>query len=280
MEIASTVIHHISDQKSRLSISLETQESSKTSDVTIDVVTWKEKWIPRVSSSLFIGLLIYWILTEQNGFSSSTPSMINPAVNATANGYLGYHALGLALWSVLFFQESIMAYGVPIFNMSYTARKFVHIATQIMGMILGAGGMTAILWYKNSAVSMPVSGTDFTLLNQEFYIPYSPHAWLGLVFLIAWIVQCLGRLRTDYFTLARHRFFGRMMYISGLGCCALGLQQQQTRQLMVVVNAVQQNVTSIIQSSIAPSTWWFSQPSLGVLLLGITGATTFYYGLL
>ena len=88
MEIASTVIHHISDQKSRLSINLETLES-KTSDVTMDVVTWKEKWIPRFTSSLFIGLLVYWILTEQNGFSSSTPSMINPAVNATANGYLG-----------------------------------------------------------------------------------------------------------------------------------------------------------------------------------------------
>jgi hypothetical protein len=271
MEIASTVIQHISDKKSALSVNLETQPT----DIAIHTITWKEKWVPRTSSFLFISLLVYWILTEQNGFSSETPSMVNPAVNATANGYLGYHALGLALWSVFFCQESIMSYAAPMCAFSYNTRRIIHIASQIVGMVCGIGGMTAILWYKSSLVSMPVSGTYFTLMEHEFYVPYSPHAWIGVSFIMTWLIQCIGRLFPQRFTLERHRFLGRVMYVAGLGCCALGLQQQQTRQLMVTINAIQHNMTITSHSS-----WWFSQPSLGVLLLGITGAVTFYLGLL
>lgn len=276
MEVASSVVHHISHDKSRLSIDLEHVNVA----VSHRPVSWGAWVVPRLGSYSFIALLVYWILTEQNGFSSSTPSMINPVINATANGYLGYHALGLSLWAVIFLQESIMSYAAPLFfQASYSVRKAMHIGSQIAGLLMGAGGMTAILWYKNSTISTPVGGTDFTILDHPYYIPYSPHAWLGLVFFISWIAQCAGRLFPSYMTPERHRFLGRVLYLTGLACCGLGLQQQQTRQLLTNINAMANNSTLATPLKTA-STWWFSQPSLGVILLGLTGAATFYFGLL
>jgi hypothetical protein len=45
---------------------------------------------------------------------------------------------------------------------------------------------------------------------------------------------------------------------------------------MVNVQLLAQNNTS----ATAQSNWFLSQPSLGVLLLGLIGGTTFFYGLL
>jgi len=278
MEVASVIVHHIPDNKSRRSVELE--NGNITADFSQNPRAWPAWLIPRLCSYSFITLLLYWILTEQNGFSSSTPSMINPAENATANGYLGYHALGLSLWAVVFMQESFIAYAIPFCcRSSYVLRKGLHIAAQVMGLVLGAGGMTAMLWYKNSTVNIPLGGTDFTIMDQPYYVPYSPHAWLGLGFLVLWMVQCLGRLFPQYMSPERHRFFGRLLYSTGIACCGLGLQQQQTRQLMMSIHELASNSTSIITSTLKPTTWWFSQPSLGVLLLSITSAVTFYYGL-
>ena len=301
MEYASAVITSISDKKSELSISLETMRSGvnatdidtsnnvmvstdashntlSTLNLQTKTFTYASWIIPRFSSVLFIALLVYWILTEQNGFADQMPSLITPSTNATANGYLGYHALGLSLWSVLANQESIMAFAIPLCcrRSSYETRKYIHIISQILGVLCGAGGMCAIFLYKNSTVAMPIAGTSFTIMNQPYYIPYSPHAWLGLLFMLSWLVQCIGRFFPYYFTVERHRFLGRFTYIIGLVCCCLGLQQQQTRQLMINVQLMTQNSTSVMP----PSGWWFSQPSLGVLLLGIIGGATFLYGLL
>ena len=281
MEVASIVVHHISDQKSQRSIELENIDASSNQIMpSINNVSISSWLFPRLGSFSFIGLLIYWILTEQNGFSSSKPSMVDPAMNATANGYLGYHALGLSLWAVVAMQETIMAYGIPLCCKStYTVRKWMHIGSQALGFLLGAGGMTAILWYKNSSVNIPVGGTEFTIMEHPYYIPYSPHAWLGIVFFLTWMVQCLGRLFPTFMTLARHRFLGRFLYMTGIACCALGLQQQQTRQLMITVTAMANNST-LSMPLVHASTWWFSQPSLGVILLGLTSAATFYFGLI
>ena len=276
MEIATQAVHHISDRKSTLSIDLEMHEV----DHSANPIRWVAWSVPRLSSSAFIVLLIYWIFTEQNGFSSSYPSMINPVVNATANGYIGYHALGLAIWAVIAHQETIMAFAIPLFpRASYNMRKWTHILSQIIGLLCGVGGMTAILWYKNSTVNMPMSGTTFTIMDDPYYIPYSPHAWLGMTFFGSWLIQVIGRWFPERFTLQHHRFLGRVMYMAGLVCCGLGLQQQQTRQLLTTLQELAHNTTSVATAT-ATSHWWFSQPSLGVLLLGITGITTFYYGLL
>ena len=308
MEYASAIITSISDKKSELSISLETigtdasqnvihmdtyasqsaliaaTDTSQNAVASIDIsgqgrtFTYSSWILPRFSSVLFIGLLVYWILTEQNGFAYELPSLITPSTNVVANGYLGYHALGLSLWSVLANQESIMAFAIPLCcsKSSYHARKYIHIISQILGVVLGAGGMFSIYLYKHSSVSVPSAGTRFTIMDQPYYIPYSPHAWLGLLFMLSWLVQSVGRLCPTYLTVTRHRFLGRFTYIIGLVCCCLGLQQQQTRQVMVNLQMMAQNSTAVITAS----GWWFSQPSLGVLLLGIIGGATFLYGLL
>jgi hypothetical protein len=141
--------------------------------------------------------------------------------------------------------------------------------------------MVAIIWYKSSSVSMSVNGTYITIpiMKDEFYIPYSPHAWLGIAFIGSWMIQCIGRLYPEHFTLEYHRFFGRILYTTGLACCCLGIQQQQTRQLVTTITSVLSNSTGATTPMVA-TRWWFSQPSLAVMLLGITGAATFFYGLL
>ena len=271
--IASTIVHNISDKKSELSISVESHPET----LPFSKTAWL---IPRLSSVLFIALLVYWIFTEQNGFSDFMPSMIAPVGNVQANGYLGYHALGLSLWAVVCNQESIMAYAIPLCgNTSYRIRKYTHVIAQMVGLICGIGGMVSILYYKNSSVSIPVSGNSFVIMNDVYYIPYSPHAWLGILFMSSWMIQCIGRFFPAYLTPDRHRFLGRFIYTTGLACCGLGLQQQQTRQLMTSIQLLSQNTTLSSPTKIV-SNWWFSQPSLGVLLLGATCAATFFYGLI
>lgn len=278
MEAASSIITNISDKKSELSISLESTDPEAV-EKTFTLTAWL---VPRVSSYLFILLLVYWIITEQNGFEFSIPSIITPSTNIIANGYLGYHALGLSLWAVVCNQETIMQFAIPLCcsSSSYETRKCVHVLSQITGFLCGVGGMISILWYKNSSVSMPISGNEFVVMGNNYYIPYSPHAWLGFLFLGSWVIQCIGRCFPTYITLQRHRFIGRFNYVIGLGCCCLGLQQQQTRQLTSTLKLLQlANITNSTNFSVQTD-WWFSQPSLGVFLLGLIGGATFLYGLL
>lgn len=267
MDVMSSVVSHISDQPSELSTYMDRHQDEKP----YTIASWI---IPRVTSLLFIALLVYWIMTEQNGFSGTSPSMITPSFNSSAHGYLGYHALGLSLWAVVANQETIMAFAIPLCcSSSYKIRKITHITFQILGMLCGVGGMVAMLWYKSSVVAKPSSGTSITLMNDSYYIPYSPHAWSGVAFFLGWLAQCVGRC-IPYMTPARHRFLGRLTYVTGLVCCCLGMQQQQTRQLVLTQ-------LSFTNSTAPPvSHWWFSQPSLAVILLGITGTATFLYGLL
>jgi hypothetical protein len=144
------------------------------------------------------------------------------------------------------------------------------------------GGMAAILLYKKSTIT----DSYLTIANHPFYTPYSPHAWLGTAFMGSWIFQCLGRLFPSYISSSLHQFSGRVLYVSGLVCCALGLQQQQTRQLMskmidqdMTSNCTNATSTIITTVTSTVTTWWFSQPSLAVMLLGIAGIATFYVGL-
>jgi hypothetical protein len=277
--IASQIVSRVSDQPAVMSIMVDSDATLVSP--TLKTFSWRSWILPRFFSLCYFVLLLYWIYTQQNGFTHHVPSMLTPARDIVANGYLSYHALAMSLWAVFCYQETIMAFAIPLYaKASYQARRWIHIGSHLLGVLFGIGGMTAILLYKQSAVSIPVSGTTITIGDNPFYVPYSPHAWLGAAFMGAWVLQCVGRFIPAYVTPAIHRFCGRVMYISGLGCCALGLQQQQTRQLittLIPVNITNTNTTSTI---VAVSNWWFSQPSLGVLLLGAVGIATFYVGVL
>lgn len=277
--IASSVISHVSDQPSVMSIMVDSNQTIVSPAIKpFSCCSW---FFPRLLSFCYMTVLVYWIVTEQNGFTKDIPSMITPSTDIVANGYLGYHALGLSLWAVVAYQETIMAFAIPLYpKASFSARKIVHIVSQVLGVICGIGGMAAILLYKKSAVSMPVSGSYLTILNNPFYIPYSPHAWLGAAFMGSWVLQCMGRLFPTYITPSFHRFSGRVMYISGLVCCCLGLQQQQTRQLTFMSSLVNTTITNTTNTVASVSNWWFSQTSLGVLLLGMVGIATFYVGVI
>ena len=71
-----------------------------------------------------------------------------------------------------------------------------------------------------------------------FYTLFSPHAWLGVAVLAAWLLQLLGGAVTSHLgqvlspeakrTVKRlHQFWGKCIFATGLATCALGLQDMQ-----------------------------------------------------
>ena len=78
--------------------------------------------------------------------------------------------------------------------------------------------------------------------NQYFpyYTAYSPHSWLGIVFLSLLLIQVVSRLIGGAVGAGKesgglandlHIFLGRVIYLMGLACCALGFQDMQTSDL-------------------------------------------------
>jgi hypothetical protein len=217
---------------------------------------WWHWFLPRIVSSGFIAILVYWIITEQNGFSTVMPALSN-------GGYLGYHALGMGLWTTIMHQETMLSYIHPLVcSKNERVHRFIHVLFHVIGILCGMGGLAAILWYKQAT-------NRYTLMGYSFYIPYSTHSWLGIGFLAGWAMQCLSKLCPSLITASRYAFLERTVYVLGLTTCSLGIQQMQTQQL--------HNVPYLINSTITEpvvSTWWFSKSSLGILLLAVSGITT------
>ncbi len=225
---------------------------------------WWHWVVPRLSSSGFIAMLLYWIMTEQNGFSNTLPSL-------SSGGYLGYHALGMSLWTTMMHQETMLAYINPIIcTKDERIHRLIHVVFHIIGMLCGIGGLVAILWYKQAS-------TQFTIMGYSFYIPYSTHSWMGIGFLGSWAMQCLGKLCPSIMTDSRYAFLERTVYVLGLTTCSLGIQHMQTRQLSDVSYAVNDTFTNVTSVNTQVSTWWFSKPSLGVVLLAVSGIATLFF---
>ena len=147
-------------------------------------------------------------------------------------------------------------------------KVYLHLFYHLLGLLCGAGGMTAIYLYKSAITTDPISGAA-TL------VPSSAHSWLGLGFFGSWMMQCISKLCLRD-TKRLHQFLGYVTYTTGLAACALGLQSLQSRDLLLA-NVSANNGTIILvnrtAAAITPS-WVSNQTSISVVLLAVSGIAT------
>lgn len=159
-------------------------------------------WVARLFMYGFIASIVYGSM-QYDGSYTLAPS-------------LNYHALGMSI-SAACYGEIILA---SESNCSKSITTYITYGSHIIGIILGAGGMAAIVYYTPTHM-------------------YSIHSWTGIVFCSSWLLQGITRL-TSYTRL--HSFFGKVTYISGVGACLLGLQEQQTQRMIIPFNQTETNL--------------------------------------
>jgi hypothetical protein len=153
-------------------------------------------WLARLFMYGFIAAMIYGSIQFDGSYTFA------PSVN--------YHALGMALSTACFGEITLASSS----SCSKSVTPYLTYGSHVIGIILGAGGMAAIIYSTSTHM-------------------YSIHSWTGIVFCGSWLLQGLTRL-TPYNRL--HAFFGKVTYISGIGSCLLGLQQQQTQRMILPLN--------------------------------------------
>jgi len=129
---------------------------------------------------------------------------------------------------VLFLQESILCWTVPIpILTSRKARVVFHVVCNALALVFSVFGVVAIAYYKQ------LSPTPQAF---PFYTAYSPHSWVGIVFLSLLAIQSIMKLTGENYAplllaKAHHRFLGHAIYITGLACCAMGFEDMQCSDL-------------------------------------------------
>jgi len=172
--------------------------------------------MPRVIAGIFLILLITWVEQAEGGFGFQEANIF------------GLHALFMGFVVVVFLQESILCWTVPIpILTSRKARIIFHLVCNFCALVFSVLGVVAIAYYK----SLSPSPTSF-----PFYTAYSPHSWVGIVFLILFAAQSVLKLigeKHPPMLLAKHhhRFLGHAIYVTGLACCAMGFEDMQCSDL-------------------------------------------------
>jgi hypothetical protein len=90
----------------------------------------------------------------------------------------------------------------------------------------------------NPPNSPPSPAANFNYF--PYYTLFSPHSWIGVAVLCAWLLQLIGGMITALIPnmssetkdLIRklHRFWGRCVFATGLATCGMGLQDMQVRR--------------------------------------------------
>jgi len=172
--------------------------------------------LPRVIAGIFLILLITWVEQAEGGFGFQEANIF------------GLHALFMGFVVVLFLQESILCWTVPIpILTSRRARIIFHLVCNFCALTFSVLGVVAIAYYKK----LSPTPTSF-----PFYTAYSPHSWVGIVFLILFAFQSVLKLIGEkhppmLLAKAHHRFLGHAIYVTGLACCAMGFEDMQCSDL-------------------------------------------------
>ena len=149
-------------------------------------------WLARLFMYGFIAAIVYGHIQFDGSYTWA------PSIN--------YHALGMAL-SGACCGEIMLASTSPC---SKSVTTYITFGSHIMGIILGAGGMVAIIYSTSTHL-------------------YSIHSWTGIIFCGSWVSHGLSRLCLTGYT-RLHAFLGKVTYVSGITACLLGLQEQQTQR--------------------------------------------------
>lgn len=220
---------------------------------------------------VFLVILLVWILESQGGLSFDGSSAF------------GFHALLMSLLVVVFMQEAILIFKVPLLPLGRRFQTMAHISCHFMSLVCAVSGMVAIVYYKQLAPQKNGVGNQYF----PYFTLYSGHSWLGIMFMGLYALQALLRLVTKNRDV--HDFLGSVLYALGLAVCALGLQGMQSSDLGTVhdheekmVNTTEndpmgQNVGIVLNHSIAASpTSSYSQYSAAmVILLAFNGLAVF-----
>lgn len=161
-------------------------------------------WLARFFMYGFIAAIIYGSIQFDGSYT------LAPSVN--------YHALGMTL-SGACCGEIILASLAPS-SCSKSITTYITFGSHMMGIILGAGGMVAIIY-----------STSIHL--------YSVHSWTGILFCGSWLLQGLTRL-TSYTRL--NSFLSKVTYISGVAACLLGVQEQQAQRMILPFNQTETSI--------------------------------------
>jgi len=218
-----------------ISVQNKTPSSATTSTGSGGVILSIGWILPRILAVIFFVVLFVWIFQAEGGFGWDESNLF------------GWHALLMALFVVLFTQESVLGFSAPLISgpfrekRSQNQKMYFHILYHVLGIASAMLGIVAIVYYKNLSPPAVVPGWPYTVWPvYPFFAVYSPHSWLGITVLILWAIQLsagiyvhlIGPTPNDKNRLAKlHRFMGKVIYVAGLATCALGLQDMQSSDL-------------------------------------------------
>ncbi|RKO88984.1 eukaryotic cytochrome b561-domain-containing protein [Blyttiomyces helicus] len=234
---------------------------------------------PRAIMLVFGVILILWINRAEGG------------IGTTSTNLFGYHALLMAMFTVVFTQEAILAYSAPLWGPFVPDAKVIkafHGFLHFLGLICCICGLVAIAKFKNDQGS-PAAYPNYTL--------YSAHSWVGVAALSLWALQFIGGLFTYLFAeveLKRkvskyHKFLGSVVYAAFLATCAMGLEDMQQSDLatstppanVTADQAMASTMAGMNMANMGPITGYLPNSNLsyyatsGSVLLLVCGLFTF-----
>ncbi|GAX75228.1 hypothetical protein CEUSTIGMA_g2672.t1 [Chlamydomonas eustigma] len=222
--------------------------------------------LPRMAWVTFLVLIIVWVMKVEGG------------MGFVATNVFGWHAVLMSAAFGVFMPEALLSFEAPMLPVSLmtsspqirrTISKSWHVFCHMGTMICSVLGIVSIYYYKSLTIKtigdftsplsqppgpppmVPMSMPDYppsfpptppAYFNYfPYYTLFSPHAWIGVAVLCAWLLQLTGGVisaiipdmsaETKDMIRKLHRFWGRCVFATGLATCAMGLQDMQSSDL-------------------------------------------------
>jgi len=198
--------------------------------------------LPRVCIFIFLVIMLVWTI------------QVEGSLGFDLNSTFGWHSIFMTLAGPVFMTEAVLAFTSPfidpkLFTLDRSKRRsileHIHAFLHVASLFCGVVALVGIAYYKKLNEVGSGSGSDLQLggnfeldgFTFPFFTMFSPHSWAGVATISLWGIQLLVRLctyvRNDWNSgLARwHGFFGKVVYVSTLATCAIGLNDMQSSDL-------------------------------------------------
>jgi hypothetical protein len=222
--------------------------------------------LPRMAWVTFLVLIIVWVMKVEGG------------MGFVATNVFGWHAVLMSAAFGVFMPEALLSFKVPLLPISLMTKssqlkrsisKYWHVFCHMGTLSCSVIGIVSIYYYKSLTIatigdypappsqppgpppmvpmsmpdnppnSPPSPAANFNYF--PYYTLFSPHSWIGVAVLCAWLLQLIGGMITALIPnmssetkdLIRklHRFWGRCVFATGLATCGMGLQDMQSSDL-------------------------------------------------